>query len=159
MGMGIAIGAAVIGGIGQIKAGKDAKKMASANAAMMRAETEEAARRLESQQAENLATARARAAASGTTGTGSQASFIDKMGSEFGKELAWLKKSGASAASIEERRGSLAKKQGMWSGLGTIAGGFSGFSGWGDTTPPGIPGGSASDMARGKGGIGSGIFG
>lgn len=132
----IGIGSALIGGIGQIKAGKDAKKLADANAANMRAETEEAARRLEAQQAENLSTARARAAASGTTGTGSQASFIDKMGTEFGRELEWLKKSGASAASIEERRGAMERSRGFASGLGTIAGGF---SGWGGTTPADAP--------------------
>lgn len=120
----IGIGSALIGGIGQIKAGKDAKKLANENAENMRLETEESARRLAAQQSENLATARARASASGTTGTGSQASYIDKMGSEFTKELDWLKKSGASAASIEQRRGSMAKSAGMWSGLGTIAGGF-----------------------------------
>ena len=153
MATGIVIGGAILGGIGQIKAGKEAKKLADANADMMRQETEESARRLEAQQSENLATARARAAASGTTGEGSQASFIEKMGSEFGKELAWLKKSGASAASIEERRGSLERSRGLASGIGTIAGGFKGGWGdWGNTTSPG--GGSASDYARGRGGFG-----
>ena len=159
MATGIVIGGAILGGIGQIKAGKEAKKLADANADMMRQETEESARRLEAQQSENMATARARAAASGTTGEGSQASFIEKMGSEFGKELAWLKKSGASAASIEQRRGSLERSRGLASGIGTIAGGIgTGYSmsggnwGWGGSSSSGYTG--ASDAARGKGGFG-----
>ena len=145
MAMGALIGGAVIGGIGKIKAGKDAQKLAKENAANMRAETEEAARRLEAQQAENLSTAKARAFASGTTGEGSQESFINKMGTEYTKELEWLKKSGASAAAIEERRGKYERDALRWSAIGGIASGIGGAAGdWSWSSPSGTTGGAGT---------------
>ena len=112
MAAGAALGAAVIGGVSQARAGKREDAAAKENARMMELETAENARRLEAQQEENLGRARAMQHASGTTGEGSQQMVISGMQKEFGQELAWLKKSGASQAALERRRGASAKKSG-----------------------------------------------
>ena len=89
-------------------AAKSAKGVAAENAARALAESKEAARRLKGQQEANLSEARARAAASGVGSGGSQGQYIEGMEAGFKAELAWLKKSGTSAAAIERRKGDLA---------------------------------------------------
>lgn len=134
----MATGAAVIGGLGLISGivgGREADKTAQRNADLMRRESAEAARRLGEQQTETLALTKAGAAASGmrtgTTPVGGEKTsselYIDKMQSEFKKELNWAKTAGASAASIEEQRGRAARWQGYASALGGAGSIFGGL--------------------------------
>ena len=89
----------------QRKAGKKQSRIASDNAARERAESEEAARRHEQAQGAQLSEAKARAAASGVKTSGSQLGFLERLEESQGKELDWMKTSGASRASIAERTG------------------------------------------------------
>lgn len=134
----MATGAAIIGGIGLVSGimgGRESEKAAQRNADLMRRESAEASRRLGETQKDTLALTRAGAAASGmrtgvTPEGGEKTSselYIDKMQTEFKKELDWAKTSGASAAAIEEQRGRAAAWQGYSSALGGAAGLFGGL--------------------------------
>lgn len=109
------------------KAAKSAKSIAAQNADRAKMESAEAARRLKGQQEANMSEARARAAASGIQGGGSQGQFLDTMESGYKKELDWLKKSGASAEAIELRKGELAagsaSSSAMAGAIGSISSG------------------------------------
>ena len=108
----------------QKASGQVAKDIANENAARIKSETAESARRLKGQQAMNLSEAKARSAASGVRSTtGSQGQFVEGLGSSFASELAWLKKSGASKAQIEARSGDYAVAQAKAGAAGTMAAG------------------------------------
>ena len=120
---------AVVGAFGslvsagkQMEAASDAKRAARANAAAIEAETAEEARRLKLEQDRTEASSRAAAAASGSGGV-SQDLYQDFLGDEHAKELAWLKKSGASQANITRIQGNAAASTARANAFGTLAGG------------------------------------
>ena len=90
---------------------KSAKAMAEANAKRAQEETDESARRLQSQQKENLSEARARAAASGVGSGGSQGKYLSGLEEEMGAELDWLTRSGKSQSDLLRQEGNLAGEQ------------------------------------------------
>ncbi len=89
------------------EAAEEQEKIAAANAARIKAENEEALRRLKKKQEETLAEARARAAASGVTAEGTQRTYLEEMAEAFKSETDWLRQSGASRALIVQREGEL----------------------------------------------------
>ena len=93
------------------KGKKSAKAMAAANAKRAQEETAEASRRLKETQAENLAEARARAAASGVGAGGSQGKFLSGLEQEQMAELGWLERSGQSRSDLLIQEGNLAGEQ------------------------------------------------
>lgn len=107
------------------KAAAEQKKIARANAARIKAENEEALRRLKKQQAVTLAESRARAAASGVTPEGTQKTYLDEMEDAFKSETDWLRGSGASQAYITAREGELRAQTTSAAG---ISAGFKGAS-------------------------------
>lgn len=110
------------------QAASERKKIAAANAARIKAENEEALRRLKKQQESTMAEARARAAASGMTTEGTQKTYLEEMAEAFKSETDWLRESGASQAFITQREGTLAAQsmsaQGLTSAAGTVSGGL-----------------------------------
>lgn len=111
------------------EAAGEQKKIAAANAARIKAENEEALRRLKKQQEATMAEARARAAASGVTPEGTQKTYLDEMRDAFKSETDWLRESGASQAFIVQREGELRAKStsaaGISSGLSQVGGALS----------------------------------
>lgn len=97
--------------IGDVVQGMEAEKTAKKAAKQREAESAESRRRLALQQRRNLGEARARAGASGVKTTGSTATFIEDLASNYRAELDWLRKSGAAASEAERRRGELAGMQ------------------------------------------------
>ena len=86
------------------------------NEKLERQETDEQARRLGIQQKDNLKRGQAAAGASGTRpGTGSQQTFLSKVGERQEKEMEWLKHAGASRAGINLEK----SRAGAISTLGT----------------------------------------
>ncbi len=108
------------------RAASEQKKIAAANAARIKAENEEALRRLKKQQAATMAEARARAAASGVQVEGTQKSYLEEMKEAFKSETDWLRDSGASQAYITQREGTLRAQTTSATG---ISAGFQGASG------------------------------
>lgn len=94
--------------IGDVVQGLETEDLAKKSAKQREAEARESRRRLARQQRANIGEARARAGASGVKTTGSTAAFIEDLAESYRAELAWLEKSGASAADAERRRGELA---------------------------------------------------
>lgn len=111
------------------EAAGEQKKIARANAARIKAENEEALRRLKKQQEVTMAEARARASASGVTAEGTQKTYLDEMKEAFKSETDWLRESGASQAFITAREGELRAKTtsaaGISSGLSQLGGAMS----------------------------------
>ncbi len=120
----IAIALTALSAIGSYRAGQKAEAAAEENARRIKSETEEQARRQKQVGEAKTAEARARARASGTRGGGSQDLYIGEMESEFGRELDWLRASGASRASAARRQGGIAKTQGTAQALGGLASAF-----------------------------------
>jgi hypothetical protein len=89
------------------KASKEQVKMADEQKKLDDMETAEELRRLELKQKETLAAAKASAGAGGGGTGGSTATFLNKMQSEFGAELDWLRETGATAAEIRHKGGLL----------------------------------------------------
>lgn len=104
----------------QMEAASKAERAAEANARAIEAETAEEARRLRLQQQETEASSRALAAASGSAGV-SQDMYQDFLGNEHAKELAWLKKSGASRAGVTRMQGQSAATSARANAFGTLA--------------------------------------
>lgn len=113
----VQVAAAVIGAGAAVKGAVDAKKAGKENAARIKAESEEQARRTRIDQQKTEALARARAAASGAQG-GSVDMYLSNMQNEHAKELQWLGKSAGMNASSAIKQGNT----GFASGLGTAAG-------------------------------------
>lgn len=109
----------------QEAAAEESRRLAQKNAANIEAETMEQKRREADAQKDVEAQTRARIAASGVTGAGSPKDYLDTMEAEHAKELDWLRKSGASRASIAKSEGNIAYRQGMASASSTMAGTFS----------------------------------
>ena len=120
-------GTAAYTGYQQSQAGK-------ANEKLMRAETDEEARRLEKQQEENLSEGKARAAASGVAGKpgGSQTQFLENVQKEQGIQLAWLKKAGASRAGMAGKAGTAAGVSTFGSGIASAG---QQYGDWYSTSP------------------------
>jgi len=78
-------------------AAAEAERIGRQNAAAVEAETQERLRVTQLEQASTEASAKARAAASGVVG-GSLESSIETMSTEHGRQLEWMKVSGASYA-------------------------------------------------------------
>lgn len=113
----IQIGAAIIGAAAATKTAIDAKKAGKENAARIKAESDEQARRTRIDQQKTEALARARAAASGAQG-GSVDVYLAGLQDEHAKELQWLGKSANMNASSAIKQGNT----GFASGMGTAAG-------------------------------------
>lgn len=110
----IQVAAAVIGAGAAIKGAVDAKKAGKENAARIKAETEEQARRTRIEQQKTEALARARAAASGAQG-GSVDVFLAGMQDQHAKELQWLGKASGMNQSSAIKQG----QAGFASNMGT----------------------------------------
>ncbi len=104
------------------QAAAEQKKIAAANAARIKAENDEALRRLKKQQDATMAEARARAAASGVTPEGTQKTYLDEMKEAFKSETDWLRESGASQAYITQREGTLRAQTTSASGISSAFG-------------------------------------
>lgn len=117
------------------EAAAEQKKLAAANAARIKAENEEALRRLKKQQEATMAEARARAAASGMTAEGTQKTYLEEMAEAFKSETDWLRESGASQAFIVQREGELRAKStsaaGISSGLSQMGSALGSYYGSG----------------------------
>ena len=112
----------------QKEAAKAAREIGNFNAANVRAETEEMARRQQLQNERLEATATARAAATGfKSGQGSLATYIQDLQQENTAELDWLIKSGMSRASLEEKKGEYSYLTGLANANATSASGWSGL--------------------------------
>ena len=110
-GLALAAGSAYVSYSQGKEAEKSAKQMAAANAKRAQEESDEAGRRLRETQAENLADARARAAASGVGTSGSQGTFLAGLEQEQMAELGWLERSGQSRSDLLIQEGNLAGEQ------------------------------------------------
>ena len=138
----------VYSGIQQSKAASKAaskqEKLSRANAANIEAETREEARRVQKAGDEALAEGRAKAAASGTKGTGSQSVFLGAEEDELNREIDWLNTSGSNradlattagknAADVTREQGKNALYGSLFQGAGQVVGGVSdwntGYSG------------------------------
>lgn len=131
-----ATAAAVVGVIGLIgaisgKQGADAgagqsEQLARENALLIEAEGREEERRATEENVSAQAEMRARSAASGTTGEGSQQIYMTSEQEKFDKDVAWLRKSTKSRADLERKQGKYAAasmksqgKAGLWGGIGS----------------------------------------
>lgn len=125
-GLALAAGSAYVSYSQGKEAEKSAKQMAAANAKRAQEESDEAGRRLRETQAENLADARARAAASGVGTSGSQGTFLAGIEAEQLAEMGWLERAGASQADLLLQSGALAgqtaRHQGTAGALGQLGG-------------------------------------
>ena len=114
-------GASAYSAYRQHEAGRDAIKSAKYSARMQELETFEEARRLKKQQDANLATARARAAASGVGG-GTVKGYLGEMDAEQKAQLEWLKKAGKSQADLTRMQGKQAARQATTGAFGSLIG-------------------------------------
>lgn len=108
----------------QVVTGKRADKLAEANAKLEEKQTAEEARRLSKEQGRVESSAKALAAAGGAKVSGSQSMFLSEMKAEHGKELAWLKESGASKAGATRKGGQNARSQAMAGATSTLTSGI-----------------------------------
>lgn len=117
----VAIALTALGAISSYRAGQKAQSAAEENARRIKSETEEQARRQKKVAEAKTSEARARARASGVRAGGSQDLYIGEMESEFGRELDWLRASGAGKAQSALRQGEIAKSQGTMQAIGGLA--------------------------------------
>jgi len=89
------------------QAADDQEDIARENAERQRLESTEAVRRLTLRQEQSESQAKAMAAASGVSMSGSITDYLDIMQKTNKEEADWLKRSGISAASIMQREGEL----------------------------------------------------
>jgi len=105
------------------KAASKQEALARTNAANIESETREEARRVQKAGDEALAEGRAKAAASGTRGTGSQNIFLGSEEDELNREIDWLNTAGGNRADLALKSGKNAadvtKQQGKTAGLGS----------------------------------------
>jgi len=120
----VAIALTALGAIQSYRAGQKAEAAAEENARRIKSETEEQARRQKKLAEAKTGEARARARASGIREGGSQDQYIGEMESEFGRELDWLRASGASRSLSARRQGEIASTQGTAQALGGLASAF-----------------------------------
>lgn len=111
----------------QYESGKEAEKMAKENAKRARAETAEEVRRQQAANAQMEGLAKARAAAGGAKLTGTVSSYLDRLKEENLKDIDWMRRSGASRAGLEQRKGKVAKSQATAGAVGSLAGSASSF--------------------------------
>lgn len=118
------------------EAGKAAEEAANQQARMQEIQNEEAVRRLEKQQAETEATAKARAAAAGFESSSFDPS-LEAMEEEHTREADYQRWAGKATAQATRTEGSLLRRQATaqsWGMLGSAAGSAAGYdwaSGWG----------------------------
>ena len=105
------------------KAASKQEALARQNAANIESETREEARRVQKAGDEALAEGRAKAAASGTRGTGSQSVFLGSEEDELNREIDWLNRSGSNRADLAVTSGKnaadITRQQGKTAGLGS----------------------------------------
>jgi len=127
------------GAVQQYKAGKDAKKIASQNAADSRQATEELKRKTAKEQKYTESLARARAAASGVGG-GTTDVYMAALEESGREELDWMSIVGASEANAAQAAGVGAQNQamsGFWGSMGNVAKyGGQAYQSYQDTTAP-----------------------
>lgn len=126
----VAIALTALSAIQSYRAGQKAEAAAEENARRIRLETEEQARRQKKAQEAKMGEARARARASGIQAGGSQDIYMEEMETEFGRELDWLRASGASRAGAAQRQGQVARQQATGQALGSMASAFGGAYNW-----------------------------
>ena len=103
------------------EAGEDAKDIAAANAALIRAETEEQARIMAEENARMESRARARAAASGLSGASTEL-YLSALIESGRQDIDWLRQVGASKESTALSEGRMAYHQAraaMWGNIGS----------------------------------------
>lgn len=111
------------------QSGKAAEEAANEQARMQEIQNEEAVRRLEKQQAETEATAKARAVASGL-GEGSFDPSLEAMEEEHQSQADYQRWAGKTTAQATRTEGSLMRKQAQANAWGMLAGSVSNWAGW-----------------------------
>jgi hypothetical protein len=106
----------------QARAASEARAIAAQNAAKAQAEAEETARRMEKEKKRELSLARARSAASGVGGLSADV-FIEELEQTRNEEIDWVRRAGASQASIYQREGSREYNLGMANAVSGLASG------------------------------------
>ena len=130
--MAVAALASAAAGVYSAKASADAadeqQRLAEKNAEFEQAEAEESAKRLAEENKRTEALSRAMAAASGVGGE-SQQSYLTDLEAKGQREVAWMRKAGASRANIMRQEGAMTAKAGRAqayaSGVKSVAGGAS----------------------------------
>lgn len=118
-----AIGTSVASGVQQYQASEKAEDIAAENAAMVALETEEAVKRMEYEQAQIQAVARAKKAASGAGGETFNV-FMGELEDVGAQEIDWLKKVGASRYRATEEEGRYASMMGRAGAVRAFGGAF-----------------------------------
>ena len=123
---GIAIGGAVLGGIGSLRGSRGQAKAQEAQADLTRQTGAEAARRMERGQERTLGEATAGVYASGVQMGGSSEAYVRDMQSEQARELQWLKDATEQRARAIEKGAAVGLQAGR---IGAVAGAAKGVSG------------------------------
>ena len=142
--------APLIGAVTSLMGAFGAKDTGKANAAAIGAQTDEEARRMVAQNERTEARARATAAASGTTMSGTPSGFLDAMKKENQAELDYFRRTGQPKQSAARAEGDAAFQSGIGSaigGVGSAIGGFGGVGG-GSSSPAASTGSRACDRKK-----------
>ena len=123
---GIAIGGAVLGGIGSLRGSRGQAKAQEAQADLTRQTGAEAARRMERGQERTLGEATAGVYASGVQMGGSSEAYVRDMQAEQARELQWLKDATEQRARAIEKGAAVGLQAGR---IGAVAGAAKGVSG------------------------------
>lgn len=129
IGAGVAVAGAIGGYVSSRKAAKEQKKLDRENRALYKRELDESIRRTQETQRTTEATASTQVAASGFAVGSSLDRYVDTMQAQHSSDIDWMRTSGASILSIQEREASarydLATAQSrsqLFSGLGSAVG-------------------------------------
>ncbi len=117
---GFAAAGALFSAFGAFSSGSAAKREARAQAKMEEMKTDEEARRMVREQNQVNSLTRAIIGASGTTGTGSQQTYLNDMMAEQTRELQWLRKVGSYNASSILRQGNALANQYQLQGITSL---------------------------------------
>ena len=126
--MAVSLAATAYGAYQTHQAGKTAQEAADRQARLDEQANEEAVRRLEKQQAETEATAKARAQAAGFEGE-SFAPALQEMEKEHKREASWERRAGKSRTDLTRWQGGQARKQATSKAWGMLAQGAGQASG------------------------------
>lgn len=118
--MAVSLAATAYGAYQTYEAGKSAEEAANRQAKLDEQANEEAVRRLEKQQAETEATAKARAQATGFEGESFQP-VLQEMEQEHKRQADWERKAGKSRADTTRWQGQQARKQATAKTWGMLA--------------------------------------
>lgn len=126
----LAVGSSLFSAFGAFSSGRSAKREARLQAQMEEQKTGEEVRRSIREDQQVVSMTRAIMGASGTTGTGSQATYLQDMQAEQNRQLTWLRKVGASNAQAIRRQGNALASQYNAQGMASLfSAGASAFGG------------------------------